>query len=108
MAKQMDREEIEDSHGEANKEETMKWLEKEWEEYLRLWGPRFDWAEALVTGLLTLISVGGFSVSVANVIRMLVENKFVYWKAAINIFWATVFLSQWVYHLANTLIWKLK
>lgn len=97
---------IEDSHGESNKEETMKQLDREYEEYLRFAGPRFDWAVALITALLTLTAVGGFSVAVANVIEMLVEHKFAYWKAAINIFWATVFLSQWVYHLAKTLTMK--
>lgn len=112
MKKQMDREEIEkrieDSHGESNKEETMKWLEKEYEEFVRLSGPSFDWVEALLTVLITVISVGGFSVSIANVIMMLVEHKFAYWKAAIDIFWATVFLGQWAHHLAMTIMWKLK
>ena len=108
MKKQMDREEIEDSHGESNKEETMKWLEKEYEEFVRLSGPSFDWVETLLGVLITVISIGGFSVSIANVIMMLVEHKFAYWKAAINIFWATVFLGQWAHHLAMTIVWKFK
>ena len=103
MAKQ-----IEDSPCESNKEEVMKQLEKEYEEFVRLSGPSFDWVEALLTVLITVISIGGFSFWIAGLIEMVVEHKFVYWKAAINIFWATVFLGQWVHHLANTLVWKLK
>ena len=99
---------IEDSHIESNKEETMKRLEKEYEEYQRLRGPSFDWVETLLTVLIMVITVGGFTFNIVNVIRMLVEHKFAYWTAAINIFWATVFLSQWVYHLANMLMWKFK
>ena len=104
MAKQ-----IEDSPCESNKEEVMKQLEKEYEEYQRFAGPSFDWVEALLTVLITVISVGGFSFWIAGLIEMLVDdNKFVYWKAAINIFWATVFLGQWVHHLAMRIIWKFK
>lgn len=105
MTKQIDREEIE-KH--IDKEETMKRLEKEYEEFVRLTGSRFDWVEELLTVLIMVITVGGFTFNIVNVIRMLVEHKFAYWTAAINIFWATVFLSQWVYHLAKTLIWKFK
>lgn len=91
-----------------DKEEVVKQLEKEYEEFVRLSGPSFDWVEALLTVLITVITVGGFSVSVANVIEMLVEHKFAYWKAAIDIFWAIVFLGQWVHHLAMTIVWKFK
>lgn len=117
---------IEDSHGESNKEELMKrlekegllkhldkeelmkWIDKEYEEFVRLSEPRFDWAEALVTVLITLLAVGGFTFNIVNVIRMLAEHKFAYWTAATNIFWATVLLGQWVYHLANVIKWKFK
>lgn len=99
---------IEDSPCESNKEEVVKWLEKEHEEYVRLWGPSFDWVEALLTVLIMVITVGGFSWSVANVIEMFVEHKFAYGKAVIHIFWATVFLSQWVHHLAKMLMLKFR
>lgn len=90
-------------------EETMtKQLDREYEEYVRLWGPSFDWVEALLTVLIMVITVGGFSWSVSNVIEMFVEHKFAYWTAAFNIFWATVFLSQWVHHLAKMLMLKFK
>ena len=105
MTKQIDREEIE-KH--IDKEETMKWLEKEYEEYLRLWGPSVDWVGALLTVLITVIAVGFSSLNIAYLIEMVIEHKFVTWKAAIHIFWAIVLLGQWVHHLANTLIWKLK
>ena len=114
MTKQIDKEEVmnrlekEGLLKHLDKEETMKWLDKEYEEYVRLCGPRFDWADALVTVLITVITVGGFTFNIVNVIRMLVEHKFAYWTAATNIFWATVLLGQWVYHLANMLIWKFK
>ena len=110
---------IEDSHGESNKEEvlkhlnkeeTMKWLEKEYDEYIRTIGHCYacDWVEILLTVILMVITVGGFTFSIVNVIRMLVEHKFAYWTAAFNIFWAIVFLSQWVYHLAQTLMQKFR
>ena len=87
----------------------MKRLEKEYEEYQRLWGPSFDWVDALLTVLIMVITVGGFTFNIVNVIRMLVDgHKFAYWTAAINIFWATVFLSQWVYYLAKMLMYKFK
>lgn len=105
MTKQMDREEIE-KH--LNKEETMKWLEKEYEEYLRLCGPSFDWVEFLIGVIMTLIAVGFSSLNIAYLIEMVVEHKFVTWKAAIHIFWAIVLLGQWVHHWANMLILKLK
>ena len=91
-----------------DKEELMKWLDKEYEEYQRLWGPSFDWVEALLTVLIMVITVGGFTFNIVNVIRMLVEHKFAYWTAAINIFWATVFLSRWVYYLAKMLMYKFR
>ena len=103
MAKQ-----IEDSHGESNKEEVMKQLDKEYEAYLRFSGSDFDWVEALIGVIMTVIAVGFSSLNIAYLIEMVIEHKFVTWKAAIHIFWAIVLLGQWVYHWANTLIWKLK
>lgn len=91
-----------------DREETMNHLEKEYEEFVRLSGPSFDWVDALLTVLITVITVGGFSMYLTHLIEMVVEHKFVYWKAAIDIFWATVFLSQWVYHWAKTIMWKFK
>lgn len=110
MAKQMDREEIDDSPCESNKEETMKMLEKEYDEYIRTIGHRSgcDWVEILLTVIIMLVTVIGFSTYLAHLIEMVVEHKFTYVKAAIDIFWATVFLSQWVYHLADKLVWKFK
>lgn len=96
MTKQMDREEV------------MKRLEKEYEEYLRLTGSRFDWVATLIGVIMTVIAVGFSSLNIAYLIEMVVEHKFVTWKAAIHIFWAIVLLGQWIYHWANTLIWKLK
>ena len=96
MTKQMD------------KEEAMKQLDREYEAYLRFAGPRFDWVEALLTVLITVIAVGGFSLNLSHLIEMVVEHKFVWWRAALNIFWATVLLGQWVYHLAKTIMWKFK
>lgn len=114
MTKQIDKEELmkrleqEGLLKHLNKEETMKWLEKEYEEFVRLSGPSFDWVDALLTVVIMVITVGGFTFNIVNVIRMLVEHKFAYWTAAINIFWAIVFLSQWVYHLAQTLMQKFR
>lgn len=96
MTKQMDREEV------------MKRLEKEYEEYLRLTGSRFDWVATLIGVIMTVIAVGFSSLNIAYLIEMVVEHKFVTWKAAIHIFWAIVLLGQWIYHWANTLIWKFK
>lgn len=96
MTKQMDREEV------------MKRLEKEYEAYLRLTGSRFDWVATLIGVIMTVIAVGFSSLNIAYLIEMVVEHKFVTWKAAIHIFWAIVLLGQWIYHWANTLIWKLK
>ena len=113
MTKQIDREEIEkhieDSHGESNKEDTMKQLDREYDEYIRTIGHRSgcDWVEILLTVIIMLVTVIGFSTYLAHLIEMVVEHKFTYVKAAIDIFWATVFLSQWVYHLADKLVWKL-
>lgn len=91
-----------------DREEVMKRLEKEYEEFVRLSGPSFDWVEALITVLITVIAVGFSSLNIAYLIEMVIEHKFAYWKAAIHIFWAIVLLGQWVYHLAKTLIWKFK
>lgn len=101
---------IEDSHGESNKEDTMKQLDREYDEYIRTIGHRSgcDWVEALLTVLITVVTVIGFSTYLASLIEMVVEHKFAYTKAAINIFWATVFLGQWVYHLAKMLMWKFR
>ena len=114
MAKQIDKEEVmkqlekEGLLKHLDKEEVMKLIDKEYEEFVRLSGPSFDWVEALLTVLIMVITVGGFTFNIVNVIRMLVEHKFAYWTAATNIFWAIVFLSQWVYHLAKMLMWKFK
>lgn len=86
-----------------DREEIMKRVDKEYEEFVRLMPPAIDWVELLLTAILTLAAVGGFSLNLANLIRMVVEHKFAYATAAMNIFWATVFLGQWVYHLAKRL-----
>lgn len=91
-----------------DREEVMKRLEKEYEAYLRLTGSRFDWVATLIGVIMTVIAVGFSSLNIAYLIEMVVEHKFVTWKAAIHIFWAIVLLGQWIYHWANTLIWKLK
>lgn len=101
---------IEDSHGESNKEDTMKQLDREYDEYIRTLGHRSacDWVEILLTVIIMLVTVIGFSTYLAHLIEMVVDkSKFTYVKAAMDIFWATVFLSQWVYHLADKLVWKL-
>ena len=67
-----------------------------------------DWVGTLIGVIMTVIAVGFSSLNIAYLIEMVVEHKFVTWKAAIHIFWAIVLLGQWVHHLANTLIWKLK
>lgn len=81
---------------------------RECEEYIRHTGLGFDWVDALLMVVIMVLTVGGFTFNIVNVIRMLVEHKFAYWTAAINIFWAIVFLSQWVYHLAQTLMQKFR
>lgn len=114
MAKQIDKEEVmkqlekEGLLKHLDKEELMKWLDKEYEEYIRLTGQDFDWVATLIGVIMTVIAVGFSSLNIAYLIEMVVEHKFVTWKAVINIFWAIVLLGQWVYHWANTLIWKLK
>ena len=67
-----------------------------------------DWVGTLIGVIMTVIAVGFSSLNIAYLIEMVIEHKFVTWKAAIHIFWAIVLLGQWVYHWANTLIWKLK
>lgn len=67
-----------------------------------------DWVDTLIGVIVTVIAVGFSSLNIAYLIEMVIEHKFVYWKAAIHIFWAIVLLGQWVYHWANTLVWKLK
>lgn len=81
---------------------------REYEEYVRLTGSRFDWGVTLIGVIMTVIAVGFSSLNIAYLIEMVVEHKFVTWKAAIHIFWAIVLLGQWIYHWANTLVWKLK
>lgn len=114
MTKQIDKEEVmkqlekEGLLKHLDKEEVMKWIDKEYEEFVRLSGPSFDWVEALLTVLIMVITVGGFSMYLTHLIEMVVEHKFVWWRSVIDIFWAIVFLSQWVYHLAKMLMWKFK
>lgn len=86
-----------------SEEEMKERLYRDYLEFLRLSGPSFDWGEALLTVLLTLLAVGGFSLNIAHLIEMVVEHKFIFWKAANSIFWATVLLGQWVYFLAKML-----
>ena len=97
----------------TDKEEEMKerMSDREYETYLRFryMRPRFDWVETLLTLVIMVVTVIGFSAYLADLIEMVVDkSKFIHVRAAIDIFWATVFLSQWVYHLADKLVWKLR
>lgn len=81
---------------------------REYEEYIRLTGQGFDWVATLIGVIMTVIAVGFSSLNIAYLIEMVVEHKFVTWKAAIHIFWAIVLLGQWVYHWAWTIMRKFK
>ena len=88
----------------TDKEEKMKeQLYRDYLEFLRRSGPSFDWVEVLFTVLITVFTVGGFSIELTHLIEMLVEHKFVWWRAVIDIFFATILLGEWVYHLATML-----
>lgn len=114
MTKQIDKEELmkrlekEGLLKHLDKEEVMKWIDKEYEEFVRLSGPSFEWVEVLIGVIMTVIAVGFSSLNIAYLVEMLVEHKFVWWKAAIHIFWAIVLLGQWVYHWANMLVLKFR
>ena len=55
----------------------------------------------LLEVLLTLLVVGSAAINTALLIQMLVEHKFVFWKAVSHIFWATTFLGIWFGHNAR-------
>lgn len=88
----------------TDKEEKMKeQLYRDYLEFLYLSGPSFDWGLALVTVLITLVTIGGFSLNIVHLIEMLVEHKFVWWRAVIDIFFATILLGEWVFYIAKPL-----
>lgn len=90
----------------TDKEEEMKeQLYRDYLEFLRITKPSFewDWGLALVTVLITLVTVGGFSLNIVHLIEMLVEHKFVWWRAGIDIFFATILLGEWVFYIAKPL-----
>lgn len=76
--------------------EVIEMLDKEYEESQKKTDDGFIWDERIISWIIAMIFIGVFSVSVANVIEMLVNGQFVYWKLVANIIMGTVSIYQWV------------